>query len=410
MSIDFDKSIDSEPEEDPVEDGDTVKDIKSFFKASYYQSHQESTSLKRKYIQHAAASEDFMKIAVGLENEMQVYDVTRTGLSKYVGKNDFGKFDHQVSGLRFLRGDHNMILASTIAGEIHLYDLRTFSRVHTFEGNSYYFFTSRKICNNNLFLDDTEVVVKPVNCFDVNVDNHFICAGTDELNHDVYLLFFDIRERRFMGGFFESHQEEVTDVKFHPTKPELLASTSTDGLINVFDCLQQSEDDALQFSLNTEDSVAKIQWHNHDRLSCITNTNNLHLYDVESQDLLKKWERDALTEGLKRKSAIDIHVHDCYDFGNDEMMFLASSNFNKGECLRSMKFDEKSLLPNANFTGNSQIIRTTLFNEKDNMFYTFGEGAIISIWKEGEESSTQHLNSKEESSIKKKVKSKSKPY
>jgi hypothetical protein len=27
-----------------------------------------------------------------------------------------------------------MLLASTIAGEIHLYDLRTFARVHTFEG------------------------------------------------------------------------------------------------------------------------------------------------------------------------------------------------------------------------------------------------------------------------------------
>jgi hypothetical protein len=136
MSIDFDKSIDSEPEVDPVEDCDTVKDIKSFFQTNYYQSHQESASLKRKYIQHAANSADFKKITIGLENEMQVYDVTPTGLSKYVGKNDFGKFDHHVSGLRFFRDDQNMLLASTTAGEIHLYDLRTFSRVHTFEGES----------------------------------------------------------------------------------------------------------------------------------------------------------------------------------------------------------------------------------------------------------------------------------
>jgi WD repeat-containing protein 89 len=254
--------------------------------------------------------------------------------------------------------------------------------------------------------------VKPVNCFDVNVENHFIAAGTDELNHDVYLLFFDIRERRFMGGFFESHQEEVTDIKFHPTKSELLASGSTDGLINVFDCKQQSEDDALQFSLNTEDSIGKISWHSQDRLSCITNTNNLHLYDVKSQDLLKKWDRDSITESIKRKSAIDIHVHDCYNVGQDELMFLASSNYNKGECLRSMKFDENTLRPQGNFTGNSQIIRTTLFNEKDNIFYTFGEGAIISIWNEGTESSHQKSNSnlREESSVKKSLKSKSKPY
>lgn len=65
---------------------------------------------------------------------MQIYDITTSGLSKYVGKNDFGQFTHPVSGLSFFRNDPNMILASTIAGEIHLYDLRTFSKVHTFEG------------------------------------------------------------------------------------------------------------------------------------------------------------------------------------------------------------------------------------------------------------------------------------
>lgn len=191
MSIDFDASLDSEPEVDPVEDGDTVDNIQKYFQLNFIQSHQESVALKKKYIKYAANSSDFSKISIGLDNEMQVYDVTPTGLSKYVGKNDFGKFDQNVSDLRFFRDDQNMLLASTISGEIHLYDLRTFSRVHTFE-------------------DDTEVIVKPVSCFDVNSENHYICAGSEEFNHEVYLMFYDVRERRYMGGFFESHQEEVT--------------------------------------------------------------------------------------------------------------------------------------------------------------------------------------------------------
>lgn len=48
-------------------------------------------------------------------------------------------------------------------------------------------------------------------------------------------LFCDIRERRLMGGFFESHQEGITDFKFHPTDPDIVASGSTDVLINIFD-------------------------------------------------------------------------------------------------------------------------------------------------------------------------------
>lgn len=253
--------------------------------------------------------------------------------------------------------------------------------------------------------------MKPVNCFDVNSNSRLICAGSDELQHNVYLLFFDIRERRLMGGFFESHQEEITDVKFHPTDPDLVASGSTDGLINIFDCKKESEDDALKYCLNTGDSVAKLKWHWEDKLSCITNTNELLLYDVNEQDLLKKWDRSSITEAIKRKSVIDCNLIDCYNYGSDEMMFLATSNYKKGECLRSMKFTDKSIEPIANFSGNSQIIRASLFNEKDNRFFTFGEGAIISIWKEGKgDDASSSVNLKEGSSIKKKLKKKTNPY
>lgn len=134
MSLDFDVLIESEPEVDPVKDEDTEKSIKEHFQQQFSQIHQECASLKRKYITHASAVSDYSKIAIGLGNEMQIYDVTASGLSKYVGKNDFGQFDHPVSGIKFFHDDQNLVLASTIAGEIHLYDLRTFSRVHTFEG------------------------------------------------------------------------------------------------------------------------------------------------------------------------------------------------------------------------------------------------------------------------------------
>lgn len=133
MSLDFDVSIESEQEENPVEDEDTEKNIKDLFRQQFTQVHQESASLKKKYITQCDAVQDFSKIAIGLGDEMQVYDVTSTGLSKYVSKS-IGQFDHPVSGIKFFNDDPNMLLASTIAGEIHLFDLRTFSRVHIFEG------------------------------------------------------------------------------------------------------------------------------------------------------------------------------------------------------------------------------------------------------------------------------------
>lgn len=135
MSLEFDVSLDSEEEENPVEDSDTVSNINEIFPQKFIIKIQECASLKKKYIQHAANTNDFAKIAIGLGSTLQVYDLTPTGLSKYVGKNDFGNFTHPVSGVKFFNNDPNMILAGTIAGEINLYDLRIFKKVHTFEGN-----------------------------------------------------------------------------------------------------------------------------------------------------------------------------------------------------------------------------------------------------------------------------------
>jgi len=135
MSLDFDVTIDSESEEDPIEDSDTISNIQEVFRQKFFTSYEECATLKKKYITQSTNSNDFSKIAIGIGNEMQVYDLTSTGLSKYIGKNDFGKFSHPVSGVKFFNNDANLVMASTISGEIHMYDLRSFKKVFTFEGN-----------------------------------------------------------------------------------------------------------------------------------------------------------------------------------------------------------------------------------------------------------------------------------
>lgn len=137
MSLDFDVNIHSESEEDPIEDSDEISNIQEVFRKQFSILHQECASLKKKYITYAANSSDFSKIAIGIGDEMQIYDLTPSGLSKYVGKNDFGKFDHAVSGVKFFNTDSNLLMASTIAGEMHMYDLRSFKKVHTFEGRKF---------------------------------------------------------------------------------------------------------------------------------------------------------------------------------------------------------------------------------------------------------------------------------
>lgn len=52
--------------------------------------------------------------------------------------------------------------------------------------------------------------------------------------------------------------DDVTCLTFHSIKRDILASGSTDGLMNIFDLAQPAEDLALMYSLNTGSSVVRL--------------------------------------------------------------------------------------------------------------------------------------------------------
>lgn len=72
---------------------------------------------------------------------------------------------------------------------------------------------------------------------------------------DSYLMFWDVRYAKILGAYWESHSDDVTAVRFHPSQVHSLSSGSTDGLLNVFNLMEPAEDDALLYSFNTNSSV-----------------------------------------------------------------------------------------------------------------------------------------------------------
>jgi hypothetical protein len=129
----------SSDEEDPIEDSDTLSapDLSEKFKKKYVAICNESVSLKKTYILYADKA-DNEKLAIGLSTkEMQVYDITPTGLIKNVGSSQFGKFFDSVTGIKFFNNDSNTLCVSNADGFVHLYDLRSFNRICSLEGKDY---------------------------------------------------------------------------------------------------------------------------------------------------------------------------------------------------------------------------------------------------------------------------------
>ena len=128
-----------------------------------------------------------------------------------------------------------------------------------------------------------------MNSFDVSSNVRLITGGTEHIGGVAFILFRDIRHsnsklddrNNLPGGYSESHMEDVTSLAFHASKQAVLASGSTDGLINVSDLTQPSEDSALTYSLNTESSINMIGWLNDENLWCTAHIHSLQFWDCD---------------------------------------------------------------------------------------------------------------------------------
>ena len=225
---------------------------------------------------------------------------------------------------------------------------------------------------------------KTLTSIDLNQNDRVICASTDvQKSGDSFLLFFDIRERKYLGSYWESHSEDITSVKFHSNNPDYLISGGIDGLINMFDISKPDEDDAMINCFNMEGCIDKLYWHkdrdNKDFISCISTMNDLQFFNEENLDL--EIGTETIIENMKRKCSTECNLIDMHNNENGEAFLLASSNFNNGECLRALKFENNEMLPYANFQGNSQIVRASAYCDVKNFMLTTGECGIVNLWR-----------------------------
>ncbi|XP_037815766.1 WD repeat-containing protein 89-like [Lucilia sericata] len=382
-------------EESCIEDDDTCTrfELEQYFQQKYRIHDETAVTLKKNYILSLDKNDSLTRLAAGLsDGSVHLFDISsERGLSYSTPdciapppcidpKNRF-----TICGVRFVDETPNLLLVGTTNGLVRLFDLRTPGEVGRFENNP---------------ATEAEAAAMPKNivCFDRNSNSRVLCVGTEQHHSNVYLLFYDLRERKQMGGYFDSHQDDVTTLRFHPQNPDLLCSGSTDGLINIFDLQKTIEDDALLQTLNTESSVHKVNWHKNvydkDIISCITHTNDFKMYECEEADLVADFDRAKITESIKRKTPANCNLIDCHNMADGGVFLLTGSNINKGEIMRSLLVQNKQLLPGVDFQGNKQIVRESVFDINSNILITAGESGIVTLWSPQNSSKSSNSNLK----------------
>lgn len=125
--------------------------------------------------------------------------------------------------------------------------------------------------------------------FDLSCNDSLLCAGTEQINNeDSFLVFWDSRKPggALLGVYSESHSDDITQVCFHPSDKDRMASGSTDGLVNVFDLKKGAEEEALVATCNSESSASAICWtgEGYRQLLCLSHDEGLHLWDLGQLD------------------------------------------------------------------------------------------------------------------------------
>jgi len=387
--------IDSEKDQDAVE----YEIMQKHFDHEYHAASWQSVGIGKHtaYVTHLAANGSHSQLAATLsDNSLAVFD-WGTLRPIHTLKGHSGK----ITGVRYVPGSSELLVSSSLDGSVRQWDSRTGQT--TIE-----------------YRDKTLEKPKPLTCVDMNASGRFVCCGTELVGEDAYLVFWDVRGRKPLGGYWESHTDEVSTVRFHPSDSSALASGSTDGYVNVFDVTQTSEDDALQSTLNTESSVSSATWYEQAgtrHLAVVLDTEELQCWDPDQAERPRaQFGRGDVTAAIRRTMSETCYVADCVETAEGGILAVAGATTNQGRgCLRLLRLEGDRLRPHALLEDSEvtqQLVRATLYDPVTGGLVTGGEGGVLTLWKPGSGSGSAappRTDSKANSKHKTK-KHKQKPY
>ncbi|KAH0956660.1 hypothetical protein HN011_006686 [Eciton burchellii] len=343
-------------------------------------SMEETVSLDQVYILSISGtqSEPEFMIGTGLSD----YSCIIYSVGEFLSRTFTLNHNQPITGIKFSSTSKNIFYVATEDGLITAYDLRA---------------NGQTIAE---FKDDTENgKMKPLTSFDINCDDSLIAGGTEHIGGDAFILFWDIRKSNskigdsLLGGYWESHMDDITCLTFHPAKRTILSSSSMDGLINIFDLTQSSEDLALTYSLNTESSVDRLGWLTDNSLWCTTHTHELQLWNCEDASAYTTFTRNqfAVSQNDEPDNCYVVRVHPTNIF--EQPLILTGCSTDKGESLKCLSIGKKHLETFCEMVDNKQIVRDSWIHKKTGCLVTVGESGIVNVWRQAESRLTEQNKS-----------------
>ncbi|KAL7939738.1 WD40-repeat-containing domain protein [Trichoderma chlorosporum] len=216
-----------------------------------------------------------------------------------------------------------------------------------------------------------------------------IAVGTELENHAATIHLWDVRSTPSpKATYSEVHSDDVTSLSFHPSRPTLLVSGSTDGLVSVHDTTILDEDELTVQTLNHNASVHDAAFLNATELFALSHDEAFALYDVaderETGDAAQDFGDLRKAVGCQYVANVTTKVDGsgailgagAQDKENFELIFLAKA----ADGSWALDLANRVVLPGAH---GGEIVRSFCFFDDEQVVFTTGEDGNVKAWRAG---------------------------
>lgn len=289
-------------------------------------------------------------------------EITEFSTSKMTLLHSKKAHDSTISNLITWEHDQNILISCSNDSTVKVFDTRMgLTPTHTLKNSRNLPFFSLDISNNGL-----------------------IASGSELKQQDVELAIWDVRKLdQPCRSLIEGHNDDITCVKFHPTKSNILLSGSTDGCVNLYDLNITDEDDSLFQSIN-DTSVHSANFLTNDRLFVLTHMETLSLFDLSKENdmdpdsAVKSKLNDKELGDLREKFGcdyiVDIKAPNYIFMGSYESKSLKIGKFQNE--FDSLDEDVRELIGGH----GEEVIRDVSI--KNGIVWSAGEDSCVKIWSE----------------------------
>ncbi|RAL13212.1 WD repeat protein [Aspergillus homomorphus CBS 101889] len=220
-----------------------------------------------------------------------------------------------------------------------------------------------------------------------------IAAGTELVSYQAVVAFWDIRSAgQPRLQYVESHNDDVTELQYHPTRSHIALSGSTDGLVNIYDTNITDEDDALVQVIN-HGSVHHAGFLDEKTVYALSHDEDFAIHPTTDPDDQTQGAEPIQFNDLRQPLNCEYVVQLCQ---NSQGQYIAAGNKLEQRLdlvplvsSPSWQFDQNNSwrLPGAH---GEEVIRSVYVDEQSQCVLTCGEDGCVRVWKpEGDESAPQ---------------------